>query len=131
MRYCLMILFCVLCLAACGGNADDAPTAPPTVALSPEEARGKVVFSQNCGSCHSTIPDTVIVGPSLAGIAARAETRKAGQDGRTYLYTSILQPADFLVDGYDNLMPATFGKQLTGEDLDAVVAYLNTLQLRE
>ncbi|MBE7531629.1 MAG: cytochrome c [Chloroflexi bacterium] len=86
------------------------------------------MFSQNCGSCHSTIPETVIVGPSLAGIASRAETRKPGQDGRTYLYTAILQPGDFLVDGYSDLMPATFGKQLTGEDLDAVVAYLLTLE---
>ncbi len=123
MRYWIpVLLFCVLFITACGGNADAAPAPPPTATLSPEAARGKTVFSQNCGSCHSTIPDTVIVGPSLAGIATRAETRKPG------LYTAILQPGDFLVDDYDNLMPATFGKQLTGEDLDAVVAYLLTLE---
>ena len=129
MRYWIVVvLFCALLLAACGGSAETTPTAPPTATLSPEAARGKSVFSQNCGSCHSTIPDTVIVGPSLDGIASRAETRKPGQDGRTYLYTAILQPGDFLVEGYNNLMPATFGKQLTGEDLDAVVAYLMTLE---
>lgn len=100
----------------------------PGATLTPQEARGKTVFSQQCGACHSTFPDTVIVGPSLAGIATAAETRKPGQDGRTYLYTAILQPGDFLVDGYTDLMPATFGKQLTGEDLDAVVAYLLTLE---
>ncbi|HUM69631.1 MAG TPA: cytochrome c [Chloroflexota bacterium] len=124
----VLLLLCVSLLVACSGNTSAAPAAPPTATLSPEAARGKTVFSQNCGSCHSTIPDTVIVGPSLAGIASRAETRKPGQDGRTYLYTSILQPGDFLVDGYTDLMPATFGKQLTGEDLDAVVAYLLTLE---
>ncbi|MCL4261606.1 MAG: c-type cytochrome [Anaerolineae bacterium] len=128
MRYWIVVLFCVLLLVACSGNADSTPTAPPSVTLSPEAARGKTVFSQNCGSCHSTIPETVIVGPSLADIATNAETRKPGQDGRAYLYTAILQPGDFLVEGYDNLMPATFGKQLTGEDLDAVVAYLLTLE---
>lgn len=129
MRYWIpVLLFCALFITACGGNADAAPAPPPTATLSPEAARGKTVFSQNCGSCHSTIPDTVIVGPSLAGIATTAETRKTGQDGRTYLYTAILQPGDFLVDGYANLMPTTFGKQLTGEDLDAVVAYLMTLE---
>lgn len=127
MRFLTIILLFVLFLVACGGDATPTSTAPPTATLSPEAARGKTLFSQHCGACHSTIPDTVIVGPSLAGIAARAETRKAGQDGRTYLYTSILQPGDFLVDGYDNLMPATLGKQLTGEELDAVVAYLMTL----
>lgn len=128
MRHCLLVLLSVLFLAACGGNAEDPSPALPTATLSPQAARGKTVFSQNCGSCHSVIPDTVIVGPSLAGVATRADTRKSGQDGRTYIYTSILQPGDFLVDGYENLMPATFGKQLTGEDLDAVVAYLFTLK---
>ena len=123
-----ILLFFVLLLAACAGSADPMPTSPPTATLSPEAARGKTVFSQSCGSCHSTIPETVIVGPSLAGIATRAETRKPGQDGRTYLYTAILKPDDFLVEGYENLMPATFGKQLTGEELDAVVAYLMTLE---
>ena len=128
MRYWILILCGVLLFAACNSRGESTPAAPPTTPLSPEAARGKTVFSQNCGSCHSTIPETVIVGPSLAGIATRAETRKSGQDGRTYIYTSILQPGDFLVEGYDNLMPATFGKQLTGEDLDAVVAYLMTLE---
>lgn len=128
MRCWLLALFCVLLFAACSGAADPTPVPQPPATLSPEAARGKTVFSQNCGSCHSTIPETVIVGPSLAGIASRAETRKPGQDGRTYLYTAILQPGDFLVEGYGNLMPATFGKQLTGEDLDAVVAYLLTLE---
>jgi mono/diheme cytochrome c family protein len=124
----LIILSIMLLLVACGGNAEVTPTTAPTVALTPQEAQGKRVFSQSCGACHSVIPDTVIVGPSLAGIASRAETRVDGQDGRTYLYTAILQPGDYLVEGYDDLMPATLGKQLTGEELDAVVAYLMTLQ---
>lgn len=121
------LILLLLFLAACGANAG-AATAPPTATLSPEQFAGKKVFETNCGACHSTLPDTVIVGPSLAGIATRAETRVPGQDGRTYLYAAILQPADFLVEGYDDLMPASFGKQLTGEELDAVVAYLMTLE---
>jgi hypothetical protein len=32
------------------------------------------------------------------------------------------------VDGFDNLMPENLGKKLTGEELDAVVAYLMTLK---
>ena len=74
------------------------------------------------------LEDTVIVGPTMAGIATRAETQNPKQDGRTYLYTAILKPGDFLVEGYEDLMPATFGKQLTGEELDAVVAYLMTFE---
>jgi len=94
---------------------------------SPEVQLGNDVYVRECGACHSTFPDTVIVGPSLFGIGQRAKTRVLGQDGRTYLFTSILLPDEYLVDGYENLMPATFGKTLTGEELDGVVAYLMTL----
>ena len=89
---------------------------------------GKQVFSRNCGSCHSTTPDTIIVGPSLAGVATRAETRVDGFDAYTYLITSVMQPDAYLVQGFENLMPNNLSKQLTGEELDAVVAYLQTLK---
>ncbi len=64
----------------------------------------------------------------MAGIASRAANRVAGQDSQRYIYTSILNPDDYLVDGFDNLMPTSLGKQLTGEELDTVVAYLMTLE---
>jgi mono/diheme cytochrome c family protein len=111
-------------LAACRPTEEIQPT--PT--LPPQLALGQKVFSQNCGACHSTIPDMVIVGPSMAGIATHGANRVDGQDARTYIYTSIFSPEAYLVEGYDNLMPATFAKQLTGEELDAVVAYLLLLE---
>lgn len=129
MRYWIVfpVLF-VLLLTACGGAAETETAVPTSPPLTEEEAKGRKVFEVNCGACHSILEDTVIVGPSMAGIAARAATQNPKQDGRTYLYTSILRPDDFLVEGYENLMPTTFGKQLTGEELDAVVAYLMTLE---
>ncbi|WP_420642210.1 c-type cytochrome [Candidatus Leptofilum sp.] len=120
-----LLVFGLFFLAACGGGTE--PTAPqPT--LSPQAQQGKQVFSRDCGACHSTSPDTIIVGPSLAGIASLAETRVEGQDGYTYLLTSVMQPEAYLVEGYENLMPASLSKQLTGEELDAVIAYLQTLE---
>lgn len=107
-------------LTACGGAAE--PTTVPT--LDPELARGKRVFEIHCGACHSVTPDTTLVGPSLAGIATRADERVDGLDARAYLYTSIMRPGDFLVDGFTDVMPSTLGKSLSGEDIDAVVAYL-------
>ena len=118
----------LLVLTACGGPAESETAVPTSPPLTEEQARGRKVFETHCGACHSIIPDTVIVGPSMHGIASRADTQNPKQDGRTYLYTAILKPGDFLVDGYDDLMPTTFGKQLTGEELDAVVAYLMTLE---
>lgn len=107
-------------LAACGGA--DAPTPAPT--LDPELARGKRVFEIQCGACHSVSPDTTLVGPSLAGIATTAASRVDGLDARAYLYTSIMRPGDYLVEGFQDLMPSTLAKSLSGEDIDAVVAYL-------
>lgn len=116
----LPLLLALGLLAACGGT----PTPTPTPTLSPELALGKRVFEAHCSSCHSLAPDVTLVGPSLAGIAARAGTRVDGLDARGYLYTSILRPGAYLVPGFQDLMPSTLGKALSGEELDAVVAFL-------
>ena len=102
------------------------PPPPPT--LSPQAKQGKDLFTRECASCHSLIEDTVIVGPSLHAIGERASGRVPDQDARTYLLISILAPNRYLVEGYQDLMPATLGKRLTGEEVDAIVAYLLTLE---
>lgn len=117
------VLFCLLLVAACRGAAAQTAAAP-TPTLDPQIALGQQVFVAHCGACHSTAPETVIVGPSLAGIATAGGDRVDGFDARTYIYSSVMQPADYLVAGYDDLMPKDLAKKLTGEELDAVVAYL-------
>ncbi len=119
----LWLMALLLLLVACGREP-----AEPTPTLDPVAAAGEIVFQKNCGSCHATAPDTVIVGPSLAGVATRAETRIPGQDARSYILNSIMRPDDFLVEGFENLMPNNFGRKLTGEEIDAVIAYLMTLK---
>lgn len=119
----LWLMALLLLLVACGREP-----AEPTPTLDPVAAAGEIVFQKNCGSCHATSPDTVIVGPSLAGIATRAETRIPGQDARSYILSSIMRPDEFLSEGFENLMPNNFGRKLTGEEIDAVIAYLLTLK---
>lgn len=115
----------ILCFSvACGGE----PTPVPTPTLSPQVQQGKQVFVRECGACHSFSADTVIVGPSLDGIGARASERIAEQDAQTYLLMSILRPDAYLVEGFEDKMPANFGKKLTGEEVDAIVAYLLTIR---
>ena len=122
----LLILFPLLLLglAACGGQAPAEPSPTPTQTA--EQALGDTVFSRECARCHALEPDTVIVGPSLQGIGERAGTRVAGQAAAEYLLVSVLDPADYLVEGFEDLMPTTLGTELTGEELDAVIAYLLT-----
>jgi len=123
----VVVLGCLmlgLALAGCGGGQTEPPATPT---LSPELAAGRRVFITHCGACHSPTPGTVIVGPSLGGIATHGAERVDGLDARAYVYNSILQPSDYLVEGYDDLMPQDLAKKLTGEELDAVVAYVLSL----
>ncbi|MCP5094921.1 MAG: cytochrome c [Chloroflexi bacterium] len=121
MRFLILLIGMATMLVACGGSE---PEPTPTPALTQEEKLGQQVFARECGACHSLAAETVIVGPSLHGISNRASERVSGQDANTYLLTAVLNPDAYLVDGYENLMPATFGKSLTGEELDAVIAFL-------
>lgn len=117
------LLLCSVWLAACG----DAAAPPPTPTLDPLLVAGQKVFVAHCGACHSATGDTVIVGPPLAGIAARGAERVDGLDARAYVYSSIMQPSDYLVEGYQDLMPKDLAKKLTGEEMDSVVAYVLSL----
>lgn len=117
-----LMIFSAMILAACSGAGGSGPT------LTPIEQQGQAVYTLRCAQCHALAPDTVVIGPSLAGIATRAASRVPGYDTQTYLETSILIPEDYLVEGFANTMPTNFGKELTSEEFSALVAYLMTLK---
>lgn len=117
----------LLVVSGCGGASEPSlPTATPIA--DPLIAEGALQFQRNCGSCHALDPDTVVVGPSMAGIATRAESREEGLSAREYLITSVLKPSAYVVEGFEDLMPTNFGKSLSGEELDAIVAFMLTLE---
>jgi mono/diheme cytochrome c family protein len=117
-----VIIFSAITLAACSNAAGSSPT------FTPIEQEGQAVYTLRCAQCHALTSGTVVIGPSLAGIATRAAARVPGYDTQTYLETSILIPDDYLVEGYANTMPTNFGKELTSEEFAALVAYLMTLK---
>ena len=98
------------------------------VVVSAEIKLGMQTFTDHCAICHALTPDTIVRGPSLHKIGIRANSRVASQDASAYLYNSIMRPSDFLVEDFEDIMPTTLAKDLTGEELDAVVAYLLTLK---
>jgi len=110
-------------LAACSASSEQA--APTLTTL---EQQGQAVFNLRCAQCHALTPDTIVIGPFIAGIATRAETRVEGYDAEAYIESSILFPKDYLVEGFIDTMPTNFGKELTSAELTAVVAYLMTLK---
>lgn len=121
-------LFPVICLAillsAC---ASETPSSSNLAPLDAQAAAGQALFTRHCAACHSLSPDTVVVGPALAGIADRAGQRVAGLDADTYLHQSILEPSAYVVEGFADLMPPTLAQVLTSEEIDALVAYMHTL----
>ena len=117
------LILIALLLAACSST-----NAQPTPTLDPTQKQGQGVFNLRCAQCHTIVPDTVVIGPSLAGIAMRAATRMEGYDAEAYIEHSILFPRDYIVDGFADTMPTNFGKELTSEELTSVVAYLMTLK---
>ena len=111
-------------LAACSTS-----TTEPAPTLTPQQQQGQAVYNLRCAQCHATVPDTVVIGPSLYGIATRAGARVEGYDAEAYIERSILVPTDYIVEGFtETTMPTNFGKELTSEELSAVVSYLMTFK---
>lgn len=98
---------------------------PTEVPSGPDPEAGQALFQTNCAACHNT-NSTTLVGPGLAGVAGRAETRVAGMTADEYLHQSIMEPGAYLVEGFGPIMPQF--AQLSSQDIDNLVAYLKTLE---
>jgi len=100
--------------------------------LSPEElvALGEKVVSTKggCLVCHG-IGQAGARAPDLAGVGARAATRKPGMSAVQYLIESLVHPSAFVVEGYPPIMPPVDKPpiSLNRTELLAVVAYLQSL----
>lgn len=146
----LVIAFTLPAIRTAGQPA--APAATPTAAAqatAPPATRARVVQApagvlqtiqaSGCGACH-TIPGVEgaagTVGPSLAGIGARAEeiiadpayTGGAGT-AEGYIRESIVSPNAYVAEGFQpNIMPQTFEQTIPADQLEALVGYLASLK---
>jgi nitric oxide reductase subunit C len=107
-------------------------------------AQGQALFNAAppaCASCHSVSPGVNLVGPTLAGIGSRAAqlSKVPGYSGKAkdaagYIRESIVDPNAYIVPGptysadRHSFMPGNFGKELTPQQVDQLVAYLLTLK---
>jgi nitric oxide reductase subunit C len=115
----IALLIAATLLVACGGGGGSDAQAVEA---------GKALFAQTvigtqagCSTCHSLNAGEVIVGPSLAGIGSRHDA--------AYIRESILDPNAVLVEGFPaDTMPNVWGTELSGEQIDELVAYLQTLK---
>lgn len=119
-----LILLLTIVLSACAGGVPTEPTPTPD----PFVVQGQQVFTSRCAGCHALVPDTIIIGPSLYGIASTAEERVPGQSAEEYILMSVLRPGDYVVEGFNNIMTTNFAKEVTSEEMNALVAFLLTLK---
>ena len=92
-------------------------------------AAGEKIFREKgqCTTCHGL--GRAGRGPDLAGVGARAGTRKPGTKAAAYLVESLLKPAAFVVEGFPNIMPDVSRPPigLNRSELWAMAAFLQSL----
>ncbi|MNJ63814.1 Cytochrome c [compost metagenome] len=120
------------------------PGARPVSGSEDPIALGEALFRSAtpvCTACHSTAPGVNLAGPTLAGLATRAEHTLASPDyqGQAdsvegFIRESIvapsryLHPGDMYSAGGTSFMPTTYADALSDQQLDQLVAYLATFK---
>jgi cytochrome c oxidase subunit 2 len=105
-----------------------APSTSTTTAAPPSQssAQGAALFTSNgCSSCHTLAAAhaTGKVGPDLDQLAV--EAKRAGRPLEAFIREAIVDPNAYIEKGFPKgVMPPTFGKTLSKQQLDALVQYL-------
>lgn len=132
------------------GQAGAVATGPTSVGVRPvdegddDRALGEHIFRTavpTCVACHSLVPGADGAGPSLAGVATRAEETVNSDaytgeatDAEGYLREAILSPSAHLTPGgmYSasgvSFMPDTYSNSLNDDEIEQLVAFLSTLK---
>lgn len=124
MRRSVLIALAAALLVGCGGEETVSPTGPVEGTLPKQEAgnpaAGKAVFASNgCGGCHTFTPAGTkgTIGPDLDQVLK-------GKDAE-FVRQSIVDPNAEIAEGFQpNVMPQTYGQQLTSKQIADLVAFL-------
>ena len=109
-----------------GSRISENASTSNSVDLSGDSFSGETLFTNlGCNACHS-LGDDKLVGPGLLGIYERA-TSRTSLSNEDYIIQSIKYPGEYLVEGFENLMPTTF-VDLSDSDLNDLIAYLETIK---
>ena len=93
-------------------------------------ARGQLLAeSTGCLACHS-VDGTPGSGPTWRGVAGSSRPLTTGESvvaDDAYLFSSIVDPANQLVEGYEAIMPPDYGEVLTETEVEELVEYIKSL----
>jgi cytochrome c oxidase subunit 2 len=106
-------------------------TTTPSIAVDPEAAgRGAILAEgQGCLQCH-TEDGRPGSGPTWKGLAGSARPLTNGEEvvaDDAYLFNSIVDPTNQVVDGYEAIMPAFYADQLDDGQITDLVEYIKSL----
>jgi cytochrome c oxidase subunit 2 len=93
--------------------------------------RGQRLATQfGCLACHS-IDGSRLVGPTWQGVYGSSETLTDGSTvtvDDAYIIESIHDPEVKIVQGFPNVMPANIGDQLSDEQIQDIIAFIQSLR---
>jgi cytochrome c oxidase subunit 2 len=102
-----------------------------SVSADPAERGKKWAAQFGCAACHS-VDGSKIVGPTWKGLYGHDVTLSDGSTVKAddaYILESITNPNAKIVQGFaPNLMPQTYGTQLTKEQLNDILEYIKSLK---
>lgn len=111
-----------------GGATTD--TTQPVAIDEAAAARGQALSeSTGCLACHS-VDGTPGSGPTWRGLAGSSRPLASGETviaDDAYLFSSIVDPANQLVEGYEAIMPPDYGDVLTETEVEDMVEYIKSL----
>ena len=92
---------------------------------------GEILYigAAGCTACHglgTQAPNLLTDHEGTGTIGVRCANRVEGEDCKTYLYTSMINPNAYFVEGFNPIMP-DMRAQLSNEQIWAVVAYLESV----
>jgi len=106
--------------------AEEVATGP----VGPAELWGAGINGMACVGCHNLAADQTPdnrgpVGPNMKNLHERAGASVPGEDARTYVHNSIVNPNAHLVEGYlGGIMPQNFGERMSEEEISSLVDWL-------
>lgn len=111
------------------GDAGPGTTQPVAVDEA-AAARGQALAeSTGCLACHS-VDGTPGSGPTWKGLAGSTRPLASGESvvaDDAYLFSSIVAPAEQIVEGYDAIMPPDYSEALTEAEVEDLVEYVKSL----
>ena len=97
--------------------------------MSPAKLGKKLYYEKGCNACHS-LSGAKIVGPTFLKLYGSEREFVDGSETKcdeNYIKNSILNPQTQVVEGYESVPMPSFQGQLTNQEVDGLIAFIQTL----